>query len=430
MLLAFAAAAVTATAASAAVPAACNTNSGGDGGYGGVAPAGPKPITLPIGVLESYYYVNVSLGTPPQDPPVKLHIDTGSGPMWVLTPGCEQYCKSAYDFPRGHYNLSASSTGVQSALYESISYLGGYISGYVDSDRVALPCADPGNTTVCDAGPIDFIAVEYSDWSSLSTAGFLGVSPPAQADGNTSIYNAVYRRSVVPHPALGLYLGPAQTSLPSNPSPANDGGALTFGASEETAAGYLGEGEAVRWLEGARDYQGNWTLFMAPLLNLTYTRRGAADGDQASGVLEVDDGAQAIFDTGAGLISSPAGVTAALYAALGLNYTFIEHGGRPLCTDVAAIDANLTFTFAAASGNDGGASTVDVTVRARDLALPGYTEDPYCWPVFNSWDSSNFLMGTVFLKSFYSIFDLGAFVGDGEVVEQTRIGLGKLKDSL
>ncbi|KAI9366947.1 aspartic peptidase domain-containing protein [Zopfochytrium polystomum] len=410
------------------------------------------PLSLPIGVIESYHYVNLSLGTTTTTTSsssslqtVKLEFDTGSGPIWVLDPTCEKSCHSAYQFPRGSYNVSASPSGKQTSQYLSISYVGGYIGGYVSSDNATLcdsACPDgasPSQRASCtDVGSVRFIDVVYSSWSSLATAGFLGLSPPAQADGGTSIYSAVSRKSVVPTTAVGIYLGSANSDLPSNANPKNNG-LLTFGASKESAKEYLAHGETIHWIKGDPDYQGNLTLFMSKIVALSFSIKSAspiaaiANASSSPTTSPIQTGtfnlnnSYAIFDTGAGLLSTPASITTSLYAALGFNYTFISHGGRPLCSDVAAVDANLTFTFASAESSS---ALVNVTVSAKDLATPGYTEDQYCWPVFNDWQSENFLLGKTFLKSFYSLFDIGAFYGDGEPVTQTRMAFAKLREDL
>ncbi|TWU72555.1 hypothetical protein ED733_000849 [Metarhizium rileyi] len=44
-------------------------------------------INATVDNLETLYFLNVTLGTPPQQ--VRLHVDTGSSDMWVNTPGSE-----------------------------------------------------------------------------------------------------------------------------------------------------------------------------------------------------------------------------------------------------------------------------------------------------------------------------------------------------
>ncbi|KXS16666.1 hypothetical protein M427DRAFT_43464 [Gonapodya prolifera JEL478] len=100
-----------------------------------------------------------------------------------------------------------------------------------------------------------------------------------------------------------------------------------------------------------------------------------------------------ILDSGAALMSVPQDLAEAMYAAIGVNYTFASTGGRPLRSDFAKFDSTMTFTL-------GSGST-------------GYTEDKYCWPVFNRWDSPDSLLGSVFLQSVVGLYDMASWVGDG-----------------
>ncbi|CAE6379108.1 unnamed protein product [Rhizoctonia solani] len=359
-----------------------------------------KPIHAPIKIIRSYYSLEFSLGTPPQ--PVDLHFDTGSGALWVLNPSCAISCPSGYNFTRSFFDPDASSTAQSDTLRETVDYLGGTISGNVWSDKLTIQ-------NITFPTPQRFINADTSNWDSMVAGGFLGLGFRPLAAGNTSIYDVLFHPTSLPDHRIGIYLGNAE-STPSNPSPQTNG-VVTFGGSEEDKYG----ADSLKWIDvvPARSY-GVYSHWMVPI-NAAKTTRYSTTGTGET-TFPSQTGAVAIFDTGAAHISVPQSIIEPLFNTLGFNYTAISQGYRPLCSDVAKYNASLTLTL----------GDVEFTVTTGDLSNPGYTADQYCWPPFIPWDSSDWLVGKVFLKSFYSVWDLGGWnvseVGDGN----PRIGLSYL----
>ena len=64
-------------------------------------------------------------------------------------------------------------------------------------------------------------------------------------------------------------------------------------------------------------------------------------------------------------------------------------------------------------------------VTGSMLALPGYQDDAHCFPPFDSWESQNVIVGQLWLRNFYSVFDFGAF---DQADYQMRMGFAALKD--
>ncbi|KAJ3350471.1 hypothetical protein HDU83_009671 [Entophlyctis luteolus] len=369
-------------------------------------------IKLPIGIIHTYNFVNISIGSPPQS--VRLLPDLGSGPLWVLDNYCDQSCASSYgSLGRGNYNPYKSSTESTSYEPESISYLGGTIDGYVFSDVLSA------DSTFFGAGNI--ISVYYSSWSSLATSGFVGLGFPSLAYGNTSIYSTVYRKGVVNSPSMSIYLGNA-TAFSANDSPENNG-VITFGPDDNEVDCY--SHEQLSWVPISPTAQ-VWSL---KINSVKYSFNGRTEANlsgswydeppSSEGFFPIANESYAILDTGAALNNVPQNLITLLYQAIGLNFTFISHGGRPLCTDVSSIDAKITFEF------EGG---TQISVSAKDFADPGYTEDQYCWPVFNDWGSDNFLLGLNFLKNFYTVYNMNAWIGDGDQISNPMVGFAPLKE--
>lgn len=159
-----------------------------------------------------------------------------------------------------------------------------------------------------------------------------------------------------------------------------------------------------------------YELWRVPVYGVMTTKNSVNGAVSKS--LGVQAGTSAIFDTGATSISAPEAIIDALYKFLGLNYTAIQHGYRPLCSELLALNTSLTLTFDA----------INITLTTAELSTPGYTEDKYCWPPFIPWKSQNWLIGKNYLKSFYTVWDLGGWnvsvIGDAI----PRIGFSYLKD--
>ncbi|KAJ3341542.1 hypothetical protein HDU93_004702 [Gonapodya sp. JEL0774] len=273
---------------------------------------------------------------------------------------------------RLNYDNTKSSSYNATPNYDSLSYVGGYVSGQVGQDIATF-----GNSSSLAAT----ITVQYSTWASLATSGFLGLSFSTLANYGNNIQLHLYKESLgLKAPTFMMYLGSGQP-FDVNTSPPNNG-VLQFGATEEDAAPYALA--PLTWINVAPDvnYQNRFTLWMASMDSISYffdpacitnnvgvTRSGLITPNSTSGTITIPVGGRAILDSGAGLASVPASVAESLYAAIGLNYTFFKTGGRPLCEDLASVKSVVTFTI-------GG---MDFTLTARDLAKPGYTEDKYCW---------------------------------------------------
>ncbi|KJZ76097.1 hypothetical protein HIM_04553 [Hirsutella minnesotensis 3608] len=87
---------------------------------------------------EILYFVNGTLGTPPQ--PVRMHLDTGSSDLWVNT-GVSELCQSRGSpcAESGTYNANSSSSYQYVGSYFNISYVDGSgASGDYVTDTMSL----------------------------------------------------------------------------------------------------------------------------------------------------------------------------------------------------------------------------------------------------------------------------------------------------
>lgn len=124
---------------------------------------------------QTLYFVNVSIGTPPQK--LRLHLDTGSSDLWVNTPDSKlcsvssQPCRFA-----GTFSANSSSTYQYINSVFNISYVDGSgANGDYVSDMVTV-----GNTK------IDRLQFGIG-YTSSSAQGILGVGYEANKIGRAHV---------------------------------------------------------------------------------------------------------------------------------------------------------------------------------------------------------------------------------------------------
>ncbi|PBK98823.1 hypothetical protein ARMGADRAFT_1075627 [Armillaria gallica] len=105
-----------------------------------------------------------------------------------------------------------------------------------------------------------------------------------------------------------------------------------------------------------------------------------------------------------------------IYSSIGMNYTFIKEGGRPLCEDLRKLDFNMTLILPEGS----------IAVRPSDLIIPGYTEEQYCWPMFEPSSSGRWVIGMRLIRNFYTVWDLGGWEIRSDKL-QPQLGFAELK---
>ncbi|KAH8673662.1 aspartic peptidase domain-containing protein [Xylariales sp. PMI_506] len=116
---------------------------------------------------ETLYFVNVTMGTPPQS--LRLHLDTGSSDLWVNTAGSSLCSKKSSPCSfAGTYDANASSTYEYIGSYFDISYVDGSgASGDYVTDNITF------------AG-ITVDSLQFGiGYTSSSSEGILGIGYPA-----------------------------------------------------------------------------------------------------------------------------------------------------------------------------------------------------------------------------------------------------------
>lgn len=359
------------------------------------------------------------VGSPPK--PYRLLFDTGSTTSWITGINCtDTSCPNGSGFNRTHYNEADSCTSVNLDSFSNIPYIDGdVVAGWAFQDVFSDEKGSfEWNQT--------FLAANQSAWRFITADGFLGLGFSSIAENKTTtLVETLLWQDKLKDPRFGLFYG---TNLKD--AGVQDG-VLTIGGSHE--ATYAEGNVAYVPLRKEDSYQ----LWRAPLrsVNVLATREPNSTVIVNHGHLPTTTDpkdvypksnttwptwgiGRAVFDTGAGRISVGSDIIDAVYFNLGWNVSKLLTGQEQFeCRHLNASWA-LSFTFGEAADE---ANDVTLTVRGDEFVKPGEQCMP---PIDNSGSPGFALLGTAFLRRYYSIFNFG-----GNRVENYRpqVGFAKLK---
>ncbi|RBR16502.1 uncharacterized protein FIESC28_06911 [Fusarium coffeatum] len=363
-----------------------------------VGAASAAVLDLPVFIKWGYKMVEFDVGTPGEK--FQLVFDTGSSSAWIVDADCAENCSHILKGNRTGYNISESSTGKLTGDDATIEYLGGAVEGPTVQDKLSA-----GGLT----WDSKFIAANTSNWSSLPAAGFMGLGFDSITDGNaTPIFSSMMRQKLVDEPKFGIYYSVADGD-DTNGKPGN--GLLTLGGSREDK--YV-EGDLMTFQIGTND--GDFDVWRSGLFGLTGNQ-----GKNQSHRIETY-GMTTVFDTGASSITVPKSYIDELYESIGMNYSAIlSHDHVPLCSEFTK-DWSVTFNVGFYDNN------VNITVRGDQLKLPGFANrDDACWPPFDDGPEGYALIGTRFMRNFYTVWDYSLFPGE-EGYQDPKLSFGYLKE--
>lgn len=380
-------------------------------------------IDLPVAIRNSYSSVKFDIGTPPKEH--YFLFDTGSATSWIVSSECTDFScpDSSTAYNRQPYNASASSSAVDLGSYSTIPYYqgGGQVAGEAFQDIfVTSNGSVKWNQT--------FLSTTESSWRFITADGFLGLGFSSIAENFTStLAETLLWDGKLDASRFALYYG---TNMRDN---GTQNGVLTIGGSHEEK--YVDGDVVYTPLMEEEAHQ----LWRAPLRSVNVLV--ARNLSQANSTVEIRNGrlpttivpqgaypranvtwpiggsGSAVFDTGAGRLSVPDAIVDAMYYNLGWNKTKLMNGEeRMQCQHLNASWA-VTLTLGEQAEED----DVSFTLRGDEFTRPGSE----CMPPFDESGGSGFaLVGAVFLRRHYSVFDFG-----GNKVEdyQPRIGFGRLK---
>ncbi|NWW71856.1 RENI protein, partial [Climacteris rufus] len=247
------------------------------------AGAGPRNGTAPTlltNYLDTQYFGEISIGTPPQT--FKVVFDTGSANLWVPSYKCSPLYSACVSHSR--YDSSKSRTYIANGTGFAIRYGTGSVKGVLSQDIVVvsdIPIVQVfAEATVLPAFPFIFARFD----------GVLGMGYPSQAiDGITPVFDRILAQHILREDVFSVYYSRNASLQP--------GGEIILGGSDP--AYYTGD---FHYLNVSRS--GFWQISM----------KGVSVGAE---MLFCRDGCSVAVDTGASYITGPAGPVSVLMRAVG-----------------------------------------------------------------------------------------------------------------
>ncbi|KAM6185113.1 gastricsin [Rhynchocyon petersi] len=315
----------------------------------------------PMAYMDAAYFGEISIGTPPQN--FLVLFDTGSSNLWVPS----VYCQSQACTSHPRFNPSASSTYSTNGQTFSLQYGSGSLTGFFGYDTMTVQGIQVPNQEfgLSETEPgTNFVYAQFD--------GIMGMAYPALAVGGaTTALQGMLQENVLTSPVFSFYL--------SNQQGSQNGGAVIFGGVDNSL--YTGQ------------------IYWAPVTQELYWQIGIEEfliGGQASGWCS--QGCQAIVDTGTSLLTVPQDYLGTLLQDIGAQET--EYGEYVVnCNSVQSLPT-LTFIINGVQ--------FPLPPSAYILSSNGYCTvgfEPTYLPSQNG--QPLWILGDVFLRSYYSVFDMG-----------------------
>ncbi|XP_008060778.1 gastricsin [Carlito syrichta] len=314
----------------------------------------------PMAYMDAAYFGEISIGTPPQN--FLVLFDTGSSNLWVPS----IYCQSQACTSHSRFNPTQSSTYSTNGQTFSLQYGSGSLTGLFGYDTLTVQSIQVPNQEfgLSETEPgTNFVYAQFD--------GIMGMAYPSLSMGGaTTAMQGMLQEGALTSPVFSFYLSNQQGT---------SGGVLVLGGVDTSL--YTGQ------------------IYWAPVTQELYWQIGIEEflvGGQASGWCS--QGCQAIVDTGTSLLTVPQQYMSALLQATGAQED--QYGQFVVSCD--SIQSLPTFTFiingvqfplppSSYILNNNGYCTVGVEATY----LPSQNGQPL-W-----------ILGDVFLRSYYSVYDLG-----------------------
>jgi saccharopepsin len=307
--------------------------------------------------MNAQYFAEINLGTPPQT--FKVILDTGSSNLWVPSSSCT----SIACFLHAKYDSSASSSYKANGTAFSIQYGSGSMEGFTSQDTLnigdlALPKSDFAEATKEPGLAFAFGKFDGILGLAYDTIAVNHITPP---------FYGMVNKGLLDDPVFSFRLGRTE----------EDGGEALFGGIDDSA------------------YTGKITY--VPVRRKAYWEVELESVSFGDDVLELENTGAAI-DTGTSLIALPTDIAEMLNAQIGATKSW--NGQYTVdCAKVSTLP-DFTFTF--------GGKLFPIKASEYILEMQGT-----CMSSFTGMDinlpggSSLWIVGDVFLRRYYTVYDLG-----------------------
>ncbi|KAF9571844.1 Vacuolar protease A, partial [Lunasporangiospora selenospora] len=302
------------------------------------------------------YYGEISIGSPPQT--FSVVFDTGSANLWVPS----THCSSIACFLHRRYNADESSTFKPNGTKFEIQYGSGSLEGIISNDNLEVGGAIVKKQDFGESVKEPGLAFAFGKFDGIfglayDTISVLGVVPP--------FYNLV-NQGLVDEPVFGFYLASTDEST---------GGQMTLGGIDKNH--YTGE---LDWHKVRR--QAYWEIDL-PKIQL---------GDD---IVDVDGGA--VIDTGSSLIVLGTDLAEMINTSIGAKKNYAGQYTIE-CSKVASLPS-FSFFFGNKKYTLEGA---DYILNAGGSCISGFMGMDFPESMSDLW-----IVGDVFLRKYYSVYDLG-----------------------
>ncbi|XP_018617085.1 pepsin A-like [Scleropages formosus] len=295
------------------------------------------------------YYGVISIGTPPQS--FKVIFDTGSSNLWVPSVYCSsQACQNHQKFdPR------QSSTFKWAGKSLSIQYGTGSMTGSLAYDTVRVASiVDTNQMFGLSQTEAPFMAHMVAD-------GILGLAfASISSSGATPVFDNMIAEGLLSQDLFSVYLT----------SNSQSGSMLTLGGIDSSY--YTGQ---IAWI---------------PLSSETYWQITMESVTINGNVIACNGGCQAIVDTGTSLLVGPAADINNMNQWVGAT---VNNGDAVVnCNNIQSMP-DISFNI------NGYSFTIPASTYVRQSTYYG------CRTGFSGSDSNLWILGDVFIREYYSIFD-------------------------
>ncbi|KAN0097235.1 Aspartic peptidase domain containing protein [Tylopilus felleus] len=307
--------------------------------------------------MNAQYYTEISLGTPPQT--FKVVLDTGSSNLWVPSLNC----LSIACFLHSKYDSAESSSYKANGSEFSIRYGSGSMKGFVSQDNLAIGDLVIRSQDFAEATQEPGLAFAFGKFDGIlglayDTISVNGLIPP--------FYNMIHQ-GLLDQPVFSFRLGSSEA----------DGGEAVFGGIDHSA--YTGE------------------ITYAPIRRKAYWEVELEKVSFGKDVLQLQNTGAAI-DTGTSLIAVPTDVAEMLNTLIGAKRSW--NGQYTIDCDKVPSLPELTFYFDGKpyplKGSDYVLNLLGTCVSSftgLDIHVPG--------------GGSVWIIGDVFLRRYFTVYDLG-----------------------
>ncbi|XP_067913826.1 pepsin A-like [Heterodontus francisci] len=309
-----------------------------------------------INYLDFSYYGAISIGNPPQS--FTVVFDTGSSNLWVPSIYCSENSCTAHH----RYNPSKSSTYYSANQYLSIQYGTGSMTGKLGYDTVRVSdiavSKQEFGLSVTEPGTV-FLYAKFD--------GILGLGYPSlAASGATPVFDNMMSQQLVQESLFSVYLSRGD---------GQPGSEILFGGVDPSH--YTGQ---INWVPVTRELY--WQILIDKV---------TINGEVAA----CKKGCSAIVDTGTSLLYGAFRPIKHIQQSIGATRS--DNGEYLInCNDVSTMP-NVVFTI----------NGVDYPLPPTAYTLQPYSNQKSCSSGFDFTSGNLWILGDVFIREYYSIFDRG-----------------------